>query len=176
MKSVGDVCDCSSCLARGSRGGGSRITGTPEYMAPEQIEGRDVDRRADVYAFGCLLYRCVVGDVPYRRPTREQVMLAHLNAPIPRPSAAVAGLPAVIDRIVVRALAKRPDDRAWSPRALVGEALDELGVRRVETERPRREQTRITVPVRPKAAECGIVLGLERGRAALRPGRWVHRS
>lgn len=134
-----------------ARGDSGRAAGTAEYMAPEQIEGGQVDRRADVYAFGCLLHRCLTGDVPYRRETREQVLVAHLNAPIPRPGAIVAGVPRVLDAIVRDALAKDPAHRPTSAKRLVDRATAELGVRRVPTRSEPREQTRITVPARPPA-------------------------
>lgn len=132
-----------------ARGDSGRAAGTAEYMAPEQIEGGEVDRRADVYAFGCLLHRCLTGTVPYRRETREQVLVAHLNAPLPRPGAIVDGVPPVLDAIVRAALQKDPAHRPTSAKRLIDRASAELGVRRVPTRSEPREQTRITVPARP---------------------------
>ena len=134
-----------------AHGDSGRAAGTAEYMAPEQIEGGPVDRRADVYAFGCLVHRCLTGDVPYRRDTREQVLVAHLNAPIPRPGAMVPGLPAILDAVVRDALEKDPERRPNSARRLIERATAELGVSKVPTRSEPREQTRITVPTRPPA-------------------------
>ncbi len=95
------------------------LLGTIDYMAPEQAAGQPVDGRADVYAFGCLVYRCLTGEPPYRRDTRTAVLMAHASAPIPLPSALVAGLPAPLDIVVQRALAKDPGQRAHSAGALM---------------------------------------------------------
>lgn len=103
------------------------ILGTVDYMAPEQIEGAQVDRRADVYSFGCMVYRCLTAEVPYKRDTRTGTMLAHVNAPIPVPSKAVRGLPAPLDVVVARALEKQPEKRAPSAGALMRWAASRMG-------------------------------------------------
>jgi serine/threonine protein kinase len=90
------------------------ILGTVDYMAPEQIDGLPLDGRADVYSFGCMVYRCLTGEVPYRRESRTGTLVAHANAPIPIPSQAVAGVPAPLDEVVRRAMAKDPSERAAS--------------------------------------------------------------
>jgi len=95
------------------------LLGTVDYMAPEQIEGGVVDGRADVYAFGCLLYRCLTGQVPFPRDAASATLMAHMNAPIPLPSALVPGLPEPLDTAVRRALEKDPAHRAESAGALM---------------------------------------------------------
>ena len=85
--------------------------GTADYAAPEQIEGGDVDRRADVYSLGCLLYECLTGQPPYARQGEMAVMHAHLTEPPPLLSSARPDLPRGLDRIVQTALAKQRDDR-----------------------------------------------------------------
>lgn len=88
---------------------GVRI-GTPTYMAPEYIEEYELDHRADLYGLGVMLYEMIVGEPPYRgRPYK--VMDAHVNAPIPRPSASAEGVPAWLDDLVVKLMAKVPNDR-----------------------------------------------------------------
>ena len=84
--------------------------GTVDYMAPEQFEGGAVDARADVYALGCVLYTTLTGETPFPRGTVPATMLAHLGDPPPRPSTS-PGVPEGFDRVIARALAKRPADR-----------------------------------------------------------------
>ena len=85
--------------------------GTAEYMAPEQATGRAIDFRADLYALGCVAFECVTGDVPYTSDNTLAVMMAHANADIPDVTSRNHTLPAAVDRVIRRAIAKDPDDR-----------------------------------------------------------------
>ncbi len=88
-----------------------RILGTPGYMAPEQMEGRAVDGRADVFAFGVVLYEMVTGARPFAGDTAiERLVAVSRDAPVP-PSARRPGVPAALDRVILRCLEKRPGDR-----------------------------------------------------------------
>src|SRR5437660_1582446 len=69
------------------------FVGTIEYSAPEQIEGKDVDARADVYALACVFYECVVGTAPFHRSSDIAVLNAHLHASPPKLSKAAPDLP-----------------------------------------------------------------------------------
>jgi serine/threonine protein kinase len=102
------------------------MLGTVDYMAPEQINGGLLDRRADVYSFGCMVYRCLTAEPPYKRETRTATLLAHVNAPVPVPSRMIAGLPAPLDVVVARAMEKDPQDRARSAGALMRWAATQL--------------------------------------------------
>ncbi|MGW0766146.1 protein kinase domain-containing protein [Streptomyces sp. NPDC002676] len=85
--------------------------GTPAYLAPEQIEGRDTDHRTDLYAVGCLLYELLTGCPPYTGDSPFSVMHQHLvQEPVP-PSRLRPGLPPGMDAVVLRALHKRKEDR-----------------------------------------------------------------
>ncbi len=88
-----------------------RWAGTPGYLAPEQIAGRPIDRRTDVYALGCTLFRALTGRAPFSAPDDAGVLTAHLTDPPPRVSDVAPGVPRGFDEVVRRALAKRPDDR-----------------------------------------------------------------
>src|SRR4051794_8107126 len=70
-----------------------RTVGTAAYLAPEQIRGQDVDPRPDIYAFGCVLYECLTGDVPFIRDTDMAVLWAHLEQDPEPPSARLSDLP-----------------------------------------------------------------------------------
>lgn len=83
--------------------------GTADYVAPEQLEGRRIDARTDVYALGCLLHQALTGAVPFSGGEIAK-MFAHVNSPAPTPSASNAGLGA-FDAVVARAMAKDPAER-----------------------------------------------------------------
>jgi tRNA A-37 threonylcarbamoyl transferase component Bud32 len=87
------------------------LMGTVDYVAPEQIRGEHVDGRADVYSLGCVLYRCLTGEVPFPRNSEITTIYAHLNDPAPGPSEHREGLPAGFDGVIKRALAKSSDER-----------------------------------------------------------------
>ncbi|MFN8159819.1 MAG: serine/threonine-protein kinase [Solirubrobacterales bacterium] len=88
-----------------------RFVGTLDYVAPEQIRGREVDARADVYALGCLLHKTLTGEVPFPREGEAARLYAHLNDDPPAPSLFVPRVPAALDAVVARAMSKDPDDR-----------------------------------------------------------------
>ena len=89
------------------------ITGTPQYMAPEQATGTKVDRRADIYALGIVAYEMFTGHVPFSADTPVAVLMKHVQEPMPLPPPSVVAEPLL--RAVLKATAKRPEDR-W-PRA-----------------------------------------------------------
>jgi serine/threonine protein kinase len=88
-----------------------QLTGTVDYVAPEQIRGEPVDGRADLYSLGCVLYECLTGDPPFRRETEVATLYAHLESPSPRPSDRVPSIPRELDDIAVKATAKAPERR-----------------------------------------------------------------
>ena len=85
--------------------------GTVDYVAPEQIEGREVDGRADVYALTCVLFECLTGSRPYPRDSQVAVVYAQLREPPPRPCELRPDLPAAIDAVIARGMAKQPEGR-----------------------------------------------------------------
>ena len=88
-----------------------RFVGTLDYVAPEQISGKQIDARVDVYALGCLLYKLLTGEVPFPREGEAARLYAHLNDPPPAPSLYVPALPMALDDVVIRAMSKSPEDR-----------------------------------------------------------------
>ncbi|MEA2440641.1 MAG: serine/threonine protein kinase, bacterial [Thermoleophilaceae bacterium] len=99
-----------------------QFLGTVDYVAPEQIEGREVDGRADVYALGCVLFECITGSRPFPRDSQVAVIFAQLREPPPRASELRPDLPGAIDAVIQRALAKSPDERYPTCAALVAAA------------------------------------------------------
>ena len=101
--------------------------GNLDYAPPEQIEGKVIDGRADVYALGGVLFTCLTGRSPYERNSDVELMYAQLNEPPPVPSRVLTGLPVALDGVVARAMAKAPEDRYGSAGELVEAARAALG-------------------------------------------------
>ena len=91
--------------------GTSAVIGTPEYMAPEQVRSDAVDHRADIYALGVVFYEMVTGRKPFQADTPVAVLFKHVSDPLPRPSSFVPNLPEEVEYFLIKALAKRPEDR-----------------------------------------------------------------
>jgi len=85
--------------------------GTPEYMSPEQGQGLPVDGRSDIYSLGVVLYEMVTGSAPFSADTPLSVVLKHISEPPPRPRSLSPNVPEPLERIILRAMAKRPEDR-----------------------------------------------------------------
>jgi serine/threonine-protein kinase len=94
------------------------IMGTAHYLSPEQARGAQVTAASDLYSVGVVLYEMLTGDVPYSGDTPVEIAMKHLNETPRPPSARAPEIPADLDRIVLRALAKSPDDRYGSAEEL----------------------------------------------------------
>jgi serine/threonine-protein kinase len=109
------VLDFGLAKTKGGSQTGSQLTkagtflGSPRYVAPEQIEGKPIDGRADIYSFGCVLYRMLSGRVPFDGGQAVEVMLKHLHDPVPPLD--TPGVPASLDALVMACLAKKAGDR-----------------------------------------------------------------
>ncbi len=88
-----------------------QFVGTLDYIAPEQIDGRSVDGRADLYSLGCAAYELLSGMPPFRRDRGLALISAHLTEPPPSLAARRDDLPRVVDSVLATAMAKSPDDR-----------------------------------------------------------------
>jgi hypothetical protein len=114
------------------------LVGTVDYIPPEQIEGGDIDGRADVYSLGCVLFECLAGTPPFDRESELSVVFAHLNEPPPRLSEYEPELSA-FDDVFATALAKSPAKRYSTCGDLFGAAHAALSG---ETTGRRRRRTR----------------------------------
>ncbi len=129
--------------------------GTPEYMAPEQGLGKEVDARVDIYSLGVILYELVTGRKPYTADTPLAVLFKHMTDPLPRPSDLLPGLSKGIEKILIKTLAKDPINRYQDIESLVKEIesiettqsnLSHLLFPQKEKMRPRRIEE-ITEPI-----------------------------
>ena len=107
-----------------------QLLGTAGYVAPEQIEGNDVDGTADVYSLGCVLFECLTGEQPFVRDTPVAVLHAHVSDLPPSASERRAELPMDVDGVLAHALAKNPKDRYETCAELIDAACVALGIDR----------------------------------------------
>ncbi len=89
----------------------SLLLGTPEYMAPEMARGEAVDRFADIYELGIVLYQLLSGDLPFKGEAPYMILLKHLEERVPLLHPLYADIPASVDEVIQRAAAKRREDR-----------------------------------------------------------------
>jgi serine/threonine protein kinase len=102
------------------------LVGTWAYMAPERVTAGQTDPRADIYALGCVLYECLTARQPFPGDSVEQQLGGHLALNPPRPSATSANVPAALDAVVARGMAKNPDERYATARDLAKAAQDAI--------------------------------------------------
>ena len=107
--------------------GKGQFLGTPDYASPEQIQGRPPDGRADQYGLACAAFELLTGAPPFRREEATAVMYAHLSDPPPSAASRRTGLPAAVDQVLARALAKAPADRYPSCQGFADALLQALG-------------------------------------------------
>jgi serine/threonine protein kinase len=88
-----------------------QFLGTLDYMAPEQVEGEELDGRADLYSLACAAFEMLAGQPPFKRDQGLAVMWAQLQAPPPSLTALRPDLPPAVDQVIARAMAKSPADR-----------------------------------------------------------------
>lgn len=100
------------------------ISGTPAYISPEQAQGLKVDHRSDIYSLGVVLYEMVAGHTPFEADTSWTLIFKHINEPPP----AIAGLQPAVQRVIGRALAKKPEDRYQTARQLAAGYMDAIGM------------------------------------------------
>ncbi len=99
--------------------------GSPEYMAPEQIEGKKLDARADLYSLGVVFYQMLTGRVPYQGDSPVAIVYQHVKAPVPSPREADPEIPELCDRVATTLMAKLPEERYPSAEALLSALADE---------------------------------------------------
>lgn len=111
------------------------VMGTPAYMSPEQGRGERGDERSDVYSLGVMLYEMATGQVPFEADTPLAVIFKHISDPLPLPRTLNPAISEAMEKVILKALAKLPDDRFQSTGVManaLAEAFAKEGTRRVQ--------------------------------------------
>ncbi len=161
-----------------------RMVGTPQYMSPEQALSKpDLDARSDIYSFGVMMYEMLVGRVPYNADTPFAIIHDHIYTPLPLPREVNPDIPASVERVLLKALAKDPLDRFASMSRLVeayraavapgGEDVlaGEVGLDATQAA-PHHYPTPAPMPALESAAKVSVSLETDTPRKR-RPPKWV---
>ena len=147
-----------------------------DYRSPEEIRGGPLTPECNAYSLACVLFECLTGSPPYPYERPVLTLHAHLVEPPPRPSQLRSGLPAELDEVFVRAMAKQPDQRLGASglvraaaQALGEEVEIPAGAAREAEKRPARRPKRVAIPARPRRSAAPT--RPERGHAPPRPRR-----
>lgn len=121
--SAGEAIVCDFGLARALTSGAdlsatNQVLGTPHYFSPEQAKGETLDGRSDLYALGVTLYRAATGRLPFEGEDWYAVARQHVDVPPPPPRSHVPAISGAFEKVILRLLAKRPEDRYASATAL----------------------------------------------------------
>ena len=141
--------------------GKGMVVGSPHYMSPEAVQGLRVDRRADVYSLGVILYEMFTGKRPFEGGTPEEIMLKAVQAQAPSPSSIMRSqmnpiLHRSLENVCLKAIAKEPRERYPTAKALADDLTRWLGGEEVEADLPLRRRRRKIVMA--AAAAVALVL------------------
>jgi serine/threonine-protein kinase len=143
--------------------------GTPSYMSPEQVIGKKIDKRSDIFSIGCILYEILTGRRPFEAESITTVIYKIINEEPPAISELKKGLPAGFEKIVTKALAKDPNDRYQNCKQLAEDLrnLDKLSDKTIavtltkEVPLPDEEEKEEEVPEKEKKkSRLGLILGV----------------
>jgi serine/threonine protein kinase len=91
--------------------GGSKVMGTRSYMSPEQIRGKNLDARSDVYSYGCVLFELLSGKCPFTGSTADELLSKHLTAPVPSVQVFDSNITPEFSNLIRRMMGKRKEER-----------------------------------------------------------------
>jgi serine/threonine-protein kinase len=145
--------------------GKGMVVGSPHYMSPEQVRGIRVDRRADVYSLGVILYELFTGRRPFEGGTPEEVMLKALKSQAPSPSSVMRSqmnpvLHRSLENVILKAIAHDRNERYPTAKALAEDLTRWLGGEEVEADLPQRRRRRRYVLGGAGVAAAALVLGV----------------
>jgi serine/threonine-protein kinase len=140
------------------------MVGTPRYMAPEQVRGEALDARCDLYALGATMYEMLTGRTPHSGETVQEIARATLFAPVTPPSGLRLDCPEGLSQIVMRALARDPDDRFVSARAMMDAVDAWRASRAAKPSGERRQELADTLPLGHQGALSARARGKRRKR------------
>ncbi len=143
------------------------FAGTLDYIAPEQVDGRDLDGRADQYSLACMAFECLTGHLPFARDTDIAIAMAHLKDPPPSAASLKPELSSAIDEVLARGLAKAREDRYPTCMAFAGDLRDALGVTA--------SQARPTQSPAPRKLLIGVGVAARHDHRRW-PGHWLRAS
>ncbi|MCK6580090.1 MAG: protein kinase [Anaerolineae bacterium] len=119
------------------------VIGTPSYMSPEQAQGKPLDGRSDVYALGVTLFEMATGARPFEGDTPYSIAVLQVTAPPPPPRSLNSALPAAVERVILKAMSKKADDR-YPTAAALAEALT-LAITQPEAAAPSETQPSLAI-------------------------------
>ena len=144
--------------------GTAMAVGTPEYMAPEQASAKTADQRADIYALGIVFYEMLTGRRPFEADTPLGVIIKQASEPLPRPRQFVPDLPERTEQILIKALAKKPENR-YQHMGDLAAALEGLTA---VSEKPRPEPAPSKQEIPARAVERDVIPPHPPARAMLK--------
>jgi len=144
------------------------MVGTPAYMAPEQGMGEAGDERSDIYSLGVMLYEMATGVLPFEADTPMGVVLKHINEPLPPPRSVRPDLPVALERVIIRALAKDPNQRYQTAAAMAADLRRVL----VEEGRSSLEDTMAIAPMAQTMAVAPVAPPKAPSARPARRRRW----
>ena len=156
--------------------GAGQFLGTPDYAAPEQIGGRDLDGRADQYALACVAYTLLSGSVLFRREVPMAVLYAHMSVPPPRLTAVRPELPGAVNQVLARALSKEPEDRYDSCGDFADALREALGLELYDLSRPASAGAAAAQPASRAAETATLTAPPDSPPTKLLPGSPSHPS
>lgn len=144
------------------------VLGTWSYMAPELLQGGEIDGRSDQYSLACVLYECLAGHVPFSRDMDAALLMAHLTAPPPAITDERPDLPARLDAVIARGMAKAREDRYGSCTELLDDARAAITGSAPASPMPPEPATEIVA--RPSTDPASSAIDGPAPRAPLEPG------